>query len=69
MFYGKAQRRAEVRVQVAIPPDESEDELGLSDEEYEGEADLGLADTEEEETGMYIQVTLCSSFSFELMME
>lgn len=39
MCYGKAENRA----QVAIPPDDTEDELGFSDEECDGESDL--ADT------------------------
>lgn len=36
---------------MALPSEESEDELRSSDEEYEGES--SLADTEEEETGKY----------------
>ncbi|KAL2085795.1 hypothetical protein ACEWY4_019115 [Coilia grayii] len=38
------------RVQLAIPSQESEDEIGISDEEFEMEAELGLADSEDEET-------------------
>lgn len=46
VFYDKAERRAEMyRVQVVIPSHESEDELGISDEEYERQAELGLVDS------------------------
>ena len=55
VFYGKAERRAEMyRVQVVIPSHESEDELEISDEECERQAELGLVDSEDEETGMYL---------------
>lgn len=42
MFYGKIQKRAKL----TVPPDESEDELVLSEEENEGES--YMRDTEQD---------------------
>ena len=55
---------------MAVPTDESEDGLGISDKEYEREAELGLADTEDEETGRYNIVFIDVARPYdELMME
>ncbi|CAM4639081.1 unnamed protein product [Leuciscus chuanchicus] len=59
VFYGKAERRAKMyRVQVVIPSHESEDKLGISDEEYERQAELGLVDSEDEETDSSLSMKL-----------
>ncbi|CAM4574684.1 unnamed protein product [Leuciscus chuanchicus] len=65
VFYGKAERRAEMyRVQVVIPSHESGDELGISDEEYERQAELGLVDSEDEETGQKKQMYILAAMNY-----
>ena len=62
------ERRAEMyRVQVVIPSHESEDELGISDEEYERQAELGLVDSGRRDR--YVSsIPVCSTFRLHVVL-